>query len=109
MEGRRAPQGLEAEERLAFGLTAVRLCYLLFAVLSAYGVLHAQLPLSLRLPFAALLAAVGVTLAWGRIAGRHLDRWLVLLVAFYVRPRHSPDTVRAAGAGRGAWQRLRDD
>jgi hypothetical protein len=50
-----------------------------------------------------------VTLAWGRIAGRHLDRWLVLLVAFYVRPRHSPDTVRAARAGRGAWQRLRDD
>jgi MinD-like ATPase involved in chromosome partitioning or flagellar assembly len=91
VEGRRAPQGLHTEDRLAFGLSATHLGYLVLCVTGAYAVFSSHLPLVLRAPLAALLAGAGVALAWGRYQQRPLDRWLWLAVGFYLRPRRSPD------------------
>jgi MinD-like ATPase involved in chromosome partitioning or flagellar assembly len=44
LEGRRAPQGLAAEDRLAFGLTASHLSYLVIGSLTGYAILASGLP-----------------------------------------------------------------
>jgi MinD-like ATPase involved in chromosome partitioning or flagellar assembly len=89
MDGRRAPQGLDAEDRIAFGLTAPRLFYLLLFSMAGWGFLSSQMPWLLRTPPGVLLLAAGAALAWGRIAGRPLDRWAVLYGAYMLRPRRS--------------------
>ena len=89
MDGRRAPQGLDAEDRIALGLTAQRLAYLVISSLAAYALLTSQLPGLLTYPIGVFAVALGAALAWGRLAHRSLDSWLWLGVRFYTRPRHS--------------------
>lgn len=89
MEGRRAPQGLDAEDRIAFGLTAPRLFYLLMFSMAGWGILSSQLPWLVRTPPGAFLLAAGAALAWGRVGGRPLDRWAVLYGTYVLRPRRS--------------------
>lgn len=90
MEGRRAPQGLDAEDRLALGLTASHLAYLLLFSLAGYAVLTGHLPGFVRYPLGGLLIGIGAALAWGRYSHRPLDAWLWLAIHYYVRPRRSP-------------------
>ncbi|HEV3231820.1 MAG TPA: PrgI family protein [Candidatus Dormibacteraeota bacterium] len=99
MEGPRVPQGLDIEDRLAFGLTAPHLAYLVLALLSAYAVVGAPTPELLRYPAAMLIGGCGVALAWGRFAGRPLDQWAWLWLRFHLRPRRSPDAPRVVGDG----------
>jgi MinD-like ATPase involved in chromosome partitioning or flagellar assembly len=89
MDGRRAPQGLDAEDRIALGLTAPRLLYLLVFSMAGWGFLSSQLPLPVRTPPGVVLLAAGAALAWGRFAGRSVDRWLVLYAAYIARPHRS--------------------
>lgn len=91
LEGRRAPQGLQAEDRLAFGLTASHLSYLLVGSLAGYALFVSHLPGVVRYPLGVLCVAAGVLLAWGRLAHRPLDVWVWLAVRYYLRPRRSPD------------------
>jgi pilus assembly protein CpaE len=95
MEGRRAPQGLEAEDRIALGLTAQHLAYLLVASLAAYAMLTSHLPGILKYPAATLVAGLGALLAWGRLAHRPLDSWFWLGARYLARPRRSPAVVAA--------------
>jgi MinD-like ATPase involved in chromosome partitioning or flagellar assembly len=90
LEGTRAPQGLDAEDRLAFGLTASHLSYLLLGSLAGYGLLTSHLPAVVKYPLGVLCVAAGVLLAWGRIAHRPLDVWAWLALRYYLRPRRSP-------------------
>jgi MinD-like ATPase involved in chromosome partitioning or flagellar assembly len=98
VDGRRAPQGLHTEDRLALGLSATHLGYLALCTTGAYAVFSSHLPMLLRAPVAALLAGAGVALAWGRYQQRPLDRWLWLALGFYLRPRssHAPAGPRLA-------------
>ena len=90
LEGRRAPQGLAAEDRLAFGLTAAHLSYLLVGSLVGYALLASHLPGFVKFPMGILCFAMGALLAWGRVAHRPLDAWAWLAVRYYLRPRRSP-------------------
>ena len=89
MDGRRAPQGLDAEDRIALGLTAQRLAYLVISSLAAYALLTSQLPGVLKYPVGVFALALGAALAWGRLAHRSVDTWLWLGVRFYTRPRRA--------------------
>jgi MinD-like ATPase involved in chromosome partitioning or flagellar assembly len=90
LEGMRAPQGLDAEDRLAFGLTASHLSYLLVGSLAGYALLASHLPAVVKYPLGVLCVAAGVLLAWGRLAHRPLDAWAWLALRYYLRPRRSP-------------------
>lgn len=96
LEGTRAPQGLDAEDRLAFGLTAAHLSYLLVGSLAGYALFASHLPGVVKYPLGALCVAAGVLLAWGRLAHRPLDVWAWLAVRYYLRPRRSPSRPREA-------------
>ena len=87
MDGRRAPQGLHAEDRIALGLSATHLFYLVIFSMTGWAVLTSRLPGVLSVPVGILLIATGAALAWGRAAGRPLDRWAWLFLAYRGRPR----------------------
>jgi MinD-like ATPase involved in chromosome partitioning or flagellar assembly len=90
MDGRRAPQGLDAEDRIALGLTASHLFYLVAFSATGWGLLSSHLPAAVRVPPGVGLMAAGAALAWVRIAGRPLDRWIFLYAQYRLRPRRSP-------------------
>jgi MinD-like ATPase involved in chromosome partitioning or flagellar assembly len=108
VEGRRAPQGLDAEDRIALGLTAQHLGYLVICSLTAYAVLTSHLPGVLKYPLAVFAAGLGAALAWGRLAHRSVGTWLWLGIRFGLRPRRSapsqperqPHRRRASAAGK---------
>src|SRR5690348_4718691 len=70
MEGIRAPQGLHVEDKLAFGLSASHLGFLVIGVMAAYTITGSHLPAALRYPAGAIVALAGTALAWGRVAHR---------------------------------------
>jgi hypothetical protein len=81
--------GLDGRETIAFGLVAGEIVALVLAMLSGYAVLHSGLAEAIAWSLAALLLAGGASLAWGRLAGRPLLEWCVLLAWFLVRTRHA--------------------
>ena len=89
MEGRRAPQGLDAEDRIALGLSAQHLAYLVISSLVMYTLLTSHLPGWLKYPVAGIAMGAGAALAWGRLAHRSVGTWVWLGVRFYARPRRS--------------------
>lgn len=101
LEGRRAPQGLDAEDRLALGLTASHLAYVVVGGLVAYALISSALPGILKYPVATMVAAAAAALAWGRVQHRALDVWVWLAIRFYLRPRRSPTVDQASGDDRG--------
>lgn len=96
MDGARAPQGLDAEDRIALGLGASHLFYLVIFSMSGWALLSSPLPLIVRGPAGVVVLCAGVVLAWGRVAGRPLDRWISLYVRFRLRPRQPPALASAA-------------
>ncbi|HEY8755802.1 MAG TPA: hypothetical protein VIN65_05565 [Candidatus Dormibacteraeota bacterium] len=94
--------GLDGRETIAFGLVAGEIAVLTLALLAGYAVLHSGLAGPIVWTLAAVLLIGGSTLAWGRLAGRPLLEWCVLLARFLVRTRHS----RAAQL-RMRWRRCR--
>jgi MinD-like ATPase involved in chromosome partitioning or flagellar assembly len=93
LEGRRAPQGLDAEDKLAFGLSAAHLGYLIFFSLLAYAVLSAQLPGLIRYPLGVIAVVIGVLFAWGRVNYRPVDEWAWRWLRYMLRPRRSPAAI----------------
>ena len=90
--------GLDGRETIAFGLAAAEVAILVMALMSGYAVVRSGLAGAVAWSLSAVLVAGGATLAWGRLAGRPLLEWSVLLVRFLVRTRHQ----RAARL-RGRW------
>ncbi|MFZ0217602.1 MAG: PrgI family protein [Candidatus Dormiibacterota bacterium] len=82
----RIPQDVDLEDRLVFGLTPVRFGYLVIGGLAAFTVWSAQWgPAPIRLAVALPLAAAGLALAWGRLAGRAVDGWVADALRFLAR------------------------
>lgn len=80
--------GLEGRETVAFGLAAGEVAVFVLALMTAYAALRSGLPGAAGWCLAALLAGGGGALAWGRLDGRPLLEWAVLLARFVVRTRH---------------------
>lgn len=94
--------GLDGRETIAFGLAAAEIATLVMALLTGYAVLHSGLAGAVAWSLAAVLLAGGATLAWGRLAGRPLLEWAVLLARFLVRTRlvsRPPRPARAQQTG----------
>ncbi len=94
--------GLDGRETVAFGLAAGEVGVFVLALMTAYAALRSGLPGAIDWCLAAVPTAAGAMLAWGRLGGRPLLEWAVLLARFTVRTRH----VRVARL-RQRWQRMR--
>jgi MinD-like ATPase involved in chromosome partitioning or flagellar assembly len=81
--------GLEGRETLAFGLAASEVAVFVLALMSAYAMVRSGLPGAIAWTLAAVLAGGGALLSWGRLAGRPLLEWAVLLAGFTIRTRHA--------------------
>src|SRR3981081_1291679 len=82
----RVPQDVDLEDRLIYGLTPVRFGYLVVAGVGAILIWKLNTAhLLLRLPGCLLLGCVGALLAWGRLAGRPMDRILADALLFFLR------------------------
>ncbi|MGH7723626.1 MAG: hypothetical protein ACRENL_12500 [Candidatus Dormibacteria bacterium] len=103
--------GLDGRETIAFGLGAGEIAVLVLALLTGYAVLRSGLVGAVAWSLAVLLAVTGTALAWGRLGGRPLLEWAVLLVRFLVRTRHARAArwralwrARVSGARAGAFR-----
>ena len=84
----RVPLDVDLEDRLLYGLTPVRLGYLVLSLLAATAAWSSTwMPVYLRVPTALLCVTGGAVLAWGRWRGRAADSWLLDLVRFAVGSR----------------------
>lgn len=81
--------GLDGRETVAFGLAAGEVAVFVLALLTGYAALRSGLPTALAWCLAVLLVAGGAILAWGRLAGRPLLEWALLLARFTIRTRHA--------------------
>lgn len=109
--------GLDVRETVAFGLAASEVGVFLLTVLSAYAVLRSGLATAVAWGLAVALAGAGAGLAWGRLGGRPLLEWAVLLVRFAVRnaqaaglparARHGARRIGAAAGGARTWATAR--
>jgi MinD-like ATPase involved in chromosome partitioning or flagellar assembly len=77
--------GLDGRESIAFGLGAAELAAFVLVLLTGYAALRSGLPGVVAWGLAGVLVLGGALLAWGRMAGRSMLEWAVLLVRFTVR------------------------
>jgi hypothetical protein len=91
--------GLDGRETVAFGLAAGEIAVFVLALMTGYAVLRSGLPGAAAWILAILVVAVGAALAWGRLAGRPLLDWSLLLGRFVVRTRHRRLRRVRSGAG----------
>ena len=90
--------GLDGRETVAFGLGAAEVAVFVLALLTGYAALHSSLPGAVAWALAGVLAVCGAGLAWGRLAGRSMLEWAVLLARFAVRVQRAR-SVLASQAG----------
>lgn len=77
------PLDVDLEDKLLYGLTPTRLAYLVIALLAAFSVWSTHwAPVPVRATCAIVIAAVGVSAAWGRWRGRALDSWVLDFTAY---------------------------
>ena len=74
----RVPLDVDLEDKLLYGLTPIRLGYLVIGLLAAFSSWSTYwAPAPARAPVAVMLAALGAGAAWGRWRGRAVDGWAV--------------------------------
>jgi hypothetical protein len=84
----RAPLDVDLEDKLLYGLTPMRLGYMVLALLGAFALWSstwAATPFRVAACLVVLLG--GGTVAWGRWRGRPLDGWLTDIAAFITRTK----------------------
>ena len=97
----RAPLDVDMEDKLLYGLTPIRLGYVVLALLGGFALWSSRWAATpVRAASCAVVLIAGATLAWGRWRGRAFDDWLTDMAAFVARtqrlvPNESwVDTVR---------------
>jgi hypothetical protein len=81
----RVPLDVDLEDRLLYGLTPMRLVYLVVALLAGFVTWSGRWgPTPLRATAAILLVGIGIAAAWGRWRGRAADAWAVDIVTFVI-------------------------
>jgi PrgI family protein len=82
----RAPLDVDLEDKLLYGLTPMRLGYVVLALLGAFALwssIWAATPFRAAACVVVLLGSAA--LAWGRWRGRAVDGWLTDIAAFIAR------------------------
>ena len=87
MEEVQFADGLDAPDRLAFGLAAGQLMIVVAGALLAYALMRSSLPTSVSAPVALTLGAVAATLGWLRVAGRPALDWAIFVCSYATHPR----------------------
>lgn len=73
----KVPLDVDLEDRLVYGLTPIRLAYVVLAGLGGLAIWSTHwLPEFVRGSMAFIVIALGAALAWGRWRGRAADEWL---------------------------------
>ena len=84
----RIPLDVDLEDKLIYGLTPIRLIYLVIALLAGFATWSTHwAPPALRGSIAVAIVLVGAIAAWGRWRGRPLDGWAID-VAIYLAGNH---------------------
>ena len=74
----RVPLDVDLEDRLLYGLTPLRLAYVVLAGLAGLAIWSSHwLPTILRGAAAIVVIGAGAALAWGRWRGRAADVWVL--------------------------------
>jgi hypothetical protein len=82
----RVPLDVDLEDKLLYGLTPVRLAYMVVAVLAGIALWSSNwAPVPFRAVAAAACIGVGATVSWGSWRGRAADSWIVDIVLFIAR------------------------
>jgi hypothetical protein len=81
----RVPLDVDLEDRLLYGLTPMRLGYLVVGLLAGFSVWSAHWSSTpVRASAAIAIAAFGAAGAWGRWRGRPVDSWLADIALFAI-------------------------
>jgi hypothetical protein len=79
----RAPLDVDLEDKLLYGLTPIRLAYLVVGLLAAFAIWSSPwAPSPLRVVTATAVVVLGVAVAWGRWRGRAADSWVADISIF---------------------------
>ena len=82
----RAPLDVDFEDKLLYGLTPMRLAYLLMALLGGFAFWSSRwAPSPVRAVACLVVVGVGMTVAYGRWHGRAADAWLTDIAIFMIR------------------------
>ena len=88
MESVKVPQHLDLDDQVAWGLSGTDLLWLVSGVALGWWLyLRVPGPLALQLAIGAPPALVGATVAFVRVGERTLRGWVVVAVAYLLRPR----------------------
>jgi hypothetical protein len=81
----RVPLDVDLEDRLLYGLTPVRLAYVVLAGLGGLAIWSSEwMPVFVRGALAVIAIGCGAAMAWGRWRGRAADDWAIDAVKFLV-------------------------
>jgi hypothetical protein len=84
----RVPLDVDLEDKVLYGLTPMRLAYLVVSLLGGFALWQSQWSLTAVRAIACFaLIGIGAAVAWGRWRARAADQWLSDIAIFLVR-RH---------------------
>src|SRR5258706_8079845 len=82
----RVPLDVDLEDKLIYGLTPMRLAYLVVSLLAGFALWPSPWsPQPVRAGASIGVITLGVVMAWGRWRGRAADRWLSDISIFTAR------------------------
>ena len=82
----RVPLDVDLEDRLLYGLTPIRLAYIVVAILSGFALWSSNWsPVPVRSMTAVACFLIGAAVSWGRWRGRPADAWIVDIALFIAR------------------------
>ncbi len=108
----RPPLDVDLEDKLLYGLTPIRLAYLVMALLGGFALWSSQwAPSPLRAVACLVVVGIGAAAAWGRWRGRAVDDWVADISIFVINThqvvwnerwaqaiKHRPARNRSTGA-----------
>ncbi|HEX9098411.1 MAG TPA: hypothetical protein VF956_02870 [Candidatus Dormibacteraeota bacterium] len=81
----RVPLDVDLEDKLLYGLTPMRLAYLLLSLLGGFALWSSPWSVQpVRASSCLVVIGLGVAMAWGRWRARAADRWLSDIAIFVV-------------------------
>ena len=82
----RVPLDVDLEDKLIYGLTPMRLAYLVVSLLAGFALWSSPWsPEPMRAAASICVIGLGVVMAWGRWRARATDRWLSDIAIFIAR------------------------